>query len=94
MPGTLCGVNNSAITESDKSSCSTTNMTTFATIILSSTSDKAPTVTDNSTVYIYIVIGGMLFLFIMIVVLGVFADLSFRRMKHINSITTQPDMKL
>ena len=67
-------------------------MTTFATIVLSSTSDKALTVTDNSTVYI--VIGGMLFLFIMIIVLGVFADLSLRRMKHINSITTQPDMKL
>ena len=88
MPGTLHNVDDNAITESDRSSGFgiSTNMTTFTV-----SPDRAPTATESNTVYI--VVGGVLFLLIVIVVLGVFAGLSLRRMKHINSITTQAEMK-
>ena len=82
-------VDDNALTESDRSSGFgiSTNMTTFAL-----SPDRAPTATESNTVYM--VVGGVLFLFIVIAVLGIFSGLSLRRMKHINSITTQAEMKL
>ena len=89
MPGALYNVDDNIITESDRSSGFgiSTNMTTFAL-----SPDRAPTATESNTVYM--VVGGVLFLLIVIAVLGTFAGLSLRRMKRINSITTQAEMKL
>ena len=61
-----------------------TNMTPFASTTL------LPTVTvSNSGIIVYIVVGGVLFLLILIVVLGVIVGLSVRRAKQLHS--TQPD---
>ena len=61
-------------------------MTTFAL-----SPDRAPPATESNTVYM--VVGGVLFLLIVIAVLGVTAGLLLWRMKRINSITTQAEMK-
>ena len=88
MPGTLRDVNDNAIVESDSSSASE-NMTTFATITSEASSDRAQTA---NTVYI-IIMGGVLFVLVVIAMLGAIAGLLVKRMKHKNSITTQAEMK-
>ena len=85
-------INNNTITVTGRSSDSeikATNMTPFASTTL------LPTLTvSNSGIIVYIVVGGVSFLLILIVVLGVIVGLSVRRAKQLHSTQCQPDGKL